>query len=43
MNLIYTFDKNVHKDDFHKFEVIKSYYINSIKSAKKLGYTTEIF
>ena len=43
MNLIYTFDKNVHKDDSHRFEVIKSYYINSIKSAKKLGHTTEIY
>lgn len=43
MNLIYTFDKNVHRDDSHKFEVIKSYYINSINSAKKIGYTTEIY
>lgn len=43
MNLIYTFDKNVHKDDLHKFEVIKSYYINSINSAKKLGYNIEIY
>lgn len=43
MNLIYTFDKNVHKDDLHKFEVIKSYYINSINSAKKLGYKIEIY
>ncbi len=43
MNLIYTFDKNVHKNDSHKFDVIKSYYINSINSAKKLGYTTQIY
>ena len=43
MNLIYTFDKNVHKDDSHRFEVIKSYYINSIKSAKKYGHATEIY
>lgn len=43
MNLIYTFNKNIYKDDLHKFEVIKSYYINSINSAKKLGYTTELY
>lgn len=43
MNLIYTFDKNVYKDDLHKFNVIKSYYINSINSAKKLKYKTEIY
>jgi hypothetical protein len=43
MNLIYTFDKNVYKNDSHKFDIIKSYYINSINSAKRLGYKTEIY
>lgn len=43
MNLIYTFDENVSKNDLHKFNVIKSYYINSINSAKKLGYTIELY
>lgn len=43
MKLIYTFDKNVYKEDFHKFEVIKSYYINSMQSTKKLGYSIEIY
>lgn len=42
MNLIYTFDKNVNTD-FHKLEILKAYYTNSITSAKKLGYTTEIY
>ncbi len=43
MNLIYTFDKNINKDDSHKFSIIKSYYINGIKSAKKLGYNIEMY
>lgn len=43
MNLIYTFDININKDNKSKLDIIKSYYINSIKSAKKLGYFTEIY
>lgn len=42
MNLIYTFDSSVNTDS-HKLNVLKSYYANSIASAKKLGYTTEIY
>ncbi len=42
MNLIYTFDKNVNTDK-HKIEVLKSYYFNSMLSAKERGYTTEIY
>lgn len=42
MNLIYTFDKNVNTDS-HKINVLKSYYTHSINSAKKLGYTTELY
>ncbi len=42
MNLIYTFDKNVNTDK-HKINVLKSYYINSMMSAKKYGYTIEIY
>jgi hypothetical protein len=42
MNLIYTFDSNVNTDS-HKLNVLKSYYTNSIASAKKLGYVTEIY
>jgi len=42
MNLIYTFDKNVNTDS-HKINVLKSYYTNSIKSAKALGYDIEIY
>lgn len=43
MNLIYTFDININKNDKSKLDIIKSYYINSIKSAKKLGYFIEIY
>lgn len=42
MNLIYTFDKSVNTDP-HKINVLKSYYTNSINSAKLLGYRTEIY
>ena len=42
MNLIYTFDKNVNTDS-HKLNVLNSYYRNSIQSAKKLGYTIELY
>lgn len=42
MNLIYTFDKNVNTD-LNKINVLKSYYINSIISAKNLGYTIELY
>lgn len=42
MNLIYTFDINVNTDS-HKLNVLKAYYTNSIISAKKLGYTTELY
>lgn len=43
MNLIYTFDVTVNEHSKHKMEVLKNLYINSILSAKKLGYTTEIY
>jgi hypothetical protein len=42
MNLIYTFDKTVNTDS-HKIDVLKSYYTNSINSAKLLGYKTELY
>lgn len=42
MNLIYTFDVNVNTD-LHKINVLKSYYTNSITSAHKFGYTTELY
>jgi len=42
MNLIYTFDINVNTDA-HKLNVLKSYYTNSINSAKLLGYQTELY
>lgn len=43
MKLIYTFDATVNEHSTHKMEVLKNLYINSILSAKKLGYTTEIY
>lgn len=42
MNLIYTFDVNVNTDS-HKLDVLKSYYTNSIQSAKQLGYIVEMY
>lgn len=42
MNLIYTFDVNVNTDS-HKLDVLKSYYTNSIQSAKQLGYIIEMY
>jgi hypothetical protein len=43
MNLIYTFNKDVNIDHPEKLEVIIPYYINSMMSAKKLGYRIGIY